>query len=85
LRISMFLIVPIFLILSSIVWLYFLYQISIFYCVMFLLLLVLLLFSGNVYPNLFSSFIWHQIYLVLSMRYMFRGMHIWKAIDRKEV
>jgi cellulose synthase/poly-beta-1,6-N-acetylglucosamine synthase-like glycosyltransferase len=85
LRISMFLIVPIFLILSLIAWLYFLYQISIFYCVMFLLLLVLLLFSGNVYPNLFSSFIWHQIYLVLSMRYMFRGMHIWKAIDRKEV
>lgn len=85
LRISMFLLVPVFLIISLVLWTYLLYQVSPFYGAMLILVSIVFLLSGNVYPNLISSFIWHQIYLISSMRRMFKGMHVWKAIDRKEV
>jgi len=85
LRILMFFVVPIAFFTSVILWSYLLAQISLLYGIGVLILFLFALISGNWYSNLVSSFIWHQIYLLLSMKRMFRGMHVWKAVEREKV
>ncbi|WP_235856291.1 glycosyltransferase [Methanolobus halotolerans] len=85
LRILMFFVVPIAFFTSVILWSYLFAQINLVYGIVVLIAFFLALISGNWHSNLVSSFIWHQIYLLLSMKRMFRGMHVWKAIERKKV
>ncbi|WP_407357222.1 glycosyltransferase [Methanolobus sp. WCC5] len=85
LRILMFFVVPVAFFTSVILWSYLLAQINLVYGIGVLIAFFLALISGNWHSNLVSSFIWHQIYLLLSMKRMFRGMHVWKAIERKKV
>ncbi len=85
LRILMFFVVPVVFFVSVILWSYLFAQISLVYGLLLWVIFVLALISGNWYSNLLSSFIWHQIYLVTSMTRMFRGMHVWKAVERKKV
>ncbi len=85
LRILMFFIAPAAFFASVILWAYLAAKISLIYGVGILALFTLALISGISSSNLVSSFIWHQIYLLFSLRYMFKGVHIWKAIDRENV
>jgi len=85
LRILMFLIVPAAFFISIILWSYLLGQVNMLYGLMVLICFALALISGRWRSNLVSSFIWHQIYLFASLAYMFRGMHVWKAVEREKV
>lgn len=85
LRVIMFFIVPAAFFLSIFLWSYLLAQVNSLYAVGILATLTILLLSGRWYPNLISSFIWHQMYLLVSITRMFRKMHIWKAVERKKV
>ncbi|NPE27427.1 glycosyltransferase [Methanococcoides sp. SA1] len=85
LRILMFIVVPISFFISLILWSYILLQINLSYTVSLWALLIIALATGIRYPNLISSFIWHQIYLVASIPFVFRGMSVWNAIERKKV
>jgi cellulose synthase/poly-beta-1,6-N-acetylglucosamine synthase-like glycosyltransferase len=85
LRILMFFVVPITFFTSIILWSYLLSQVNVLYGVLVWIFFFLALLSGNWRANLISSFIWHQIYLLVSMTRMFRGMHIWKAVEREKV
>jgi len=85
LRIVMLFIAPAAFFMSVILWTYLAAEINLIYGAGILTLFMLALLSGIKNSNLISSFIWHQIYLLFSLRYIFRGVHIWKAIDREEV
>ncbi|MDK2947139.1 MAG: hypothetical protein PWQ63_299 [Methanolobus sp.] len=85
LRILMFFVVPITFFTSIILWSYLLSQFNVLYGVLVWIFFFLALLSGSWRSNLISSFIWHQIYLLVSMTRMFRGMHIWKAVEREKV
>lgn len=85
LRILMFFMVPASFFASLILWTYLAAKIGLIYGIGIIALFVLALVSGMSSSNLVSSFIWHQIYLLVSLRYMFKGVHIWKAIDRENV
>ncbi len=85
LRIMMFFIVPVAFFTSVVLWSYLLAQIDLLYGIGILIAFFLALISGNWRSNLVSSFIWHQMYLLLSIKRMFRGMHVWKAVERKKV
>lgn len=85
LRFLMFFIVPISFFISIILWSYILGSIHLLYGLGFLVLFGFALLSGQWRSNLVSSFIWHQAYLLASLFYMFKGVHIWQAIDRKKI
>ncbi|MDA0524834.1 glycosyltransferase [Methanococcoides alaskense] len=85
LRFMMFFIAPTAFFTSVILWSYLLAQINLLYGIMIWIAFFLALLSGNVRSNLVSSFIWHQIYLLVSLTRMFRGMHVWKAVEREKV
>lgn len=85
LRIMMFFVIPVAFFVSVILWSCLFAQVNLLYGIGIWVVLFLALISGNWYSNLVSSFIWHQIYLLLSMKRMFRGMHTWKAVDREKV
>lgn len=85
LRFLMFFIIPIFFFTSIILWSYIFGSINLLYGIGFLILFGLALISGQWKPNLISSFIWHQAYLLASLTYIFKGVHIWQAIDRKKI
>lgn len=85
LRILMFFVVPIAFFTSVILWSYLLAQVSLLYGIGVWIVFFLALVSGSWHSNLASSFIWHQIYLLLSMKRMFKGMHVWKAVEREKV
>jgi cellulose synthase/poly-beta-1,6-N-acetylglucosamine synthase-like glycosyltransferase len=85
LRILMFFIVPAAFFISVILWSYLLGQVNVMYVLVLWIGFALALLSGKWRANLVSSFIWHQMYLLASLRYMFRGMHVWKAVEREKV
>lgn len=85
LRILMFFIVPAAFFTSVILWSYLLGQVNMVYGLVVWILFGLALISGKWRANLVSSFIWHQMYLLVSLAYMFRGMHVWKAVEREKV
>ncbi|MGP8328999.1 MAG: glycosyltransferase [Methanosarcinaceae archaeon] len=85
LRILMFFIVPAAFFISVILWSYLFGQVNVVYGLAVWIVFTLALLSGKWRANLVSSFIWHQIYLLISLRYMFRGMHVWKAVEREKV
>ncbi len=85
LRILMFFIVPAAFFISVILWSYLLGQVNVVYGLAVWIVFALALLSGKWRANLVSSFIWHQVYLLISLRYMFRGMHVWKAVEREKV
>lgn len=85
LRILMFIFVPALFFISIILWSYILGEINILYGLMVWMALFFALFTGMWSSNIISSFIWHQIYLLLSLVYLFRGMHMWKSVDREKV
>ncbi|MCK5307511.1 MAG: glycosyl transferase family 2, partial [Zetaproteobacteria bacterium] len=85
LRILMFFIVPAAFFTSVILWSYLLGQVNVMYGLAALVVFALALISGKWRANLVSSFIWHQMYLLVSLAYMFRGMHVWKAVEREKV
>lgn len=85
LRILMFFIVPAAFFISVILWSYLLGQVNVLYGLMVWIFFALALISGKWRANLVSSFIWHQMYLLVSLAYMFRGMHVWKAVEREKV
>jgi len=85
LRILMFFIVPAAFFISVILWSYLLGQVNVLYGLVVWIGFALALLSGKWRANLVSSFIWHQIYLLVSLIYMFRGMHVWKAVEREKV
>ncbi|WP_250868089.1 glycosyltransferase [Methanococcoides seepicolus] len=85
LRFLMFFIAPAAFFTSVILWSYLLGQINLFNGILVWIGFFLALLSGNVRSNLVSSFIWHQIYLLVSLTRMFRGMHVWKAVEREKV
>ncbi|KXS41969.1 MAG: glycosyl transferase family 2 [Methanolobus sp. T82-4] len=85
LRILMFFVVPVAFFTSVVMWSLLFAQISLLYGIGVWIVFLIALVSGSWHSNLVSSFIWHQIYLILSMKRMFRGMHIWKAVEREKV
>ena len=85
LRILMFLIAPAAFFISIGLTIYVLSMLDLVYGILALILFAGALYSGKVHSNLVSSFIWHQMYLFASLFYMFRGVHIWKAVDREKV
>ena len=85
LRILMFFIVPAAFFTSVILWSYLLGQMNVVYGLLVWIGFALALLSGKWRANLISSFIWHQMYLLVSLAYMFRGMHVWKAVEREKV
>ncbi len=85
LRILMFIFVPALLFISIILWSFILAEINILYGLMVWMALFFALLTGMWSSNIISSFIWHQIYLLLSLVYLFRGMHMWKSVDREKV
>ena len=85
LRILMFFIVPTTFFISVILWSYLLAQVNVLYGLVVWACFVLALISGRWNSNLVSSFIWHQIYLLASLAYMFRGVYVWKAVEREKV
>lgn len=85
LRFMMFFIAPAAFFTSLILWSYLLAQINFLYGIMVWTLFTVALISGSWRSNLASSFIWHQIYLLVSLTRTFRGMHVWKAIEREKV
>lgn len=85
LRFLMFLIAPAAFFTSVILWSYILAQINLLYGILAWIAFFLALLSGNARSNLVSSFIWHQAYLLVSLTRMFRGMHVWKAVEREKV
>ena len=85
LRILMFLIVPAAFFTSVGLAVYVLSMLNMVYGILAVVLFILVLLMGRIYSNLVSSFIWHQMYLFVSLFYMFRGVHIWKAVDREKV
>lgn len=85
LRILMFIFVPALFFISIILWSYILGEINILYGLMVWMGLFFALFTGMWSSNIISSFIWHQIYLLLSLAYLFRGMHMWSSVDREKV
>lgn len=84
-RILMFFVAPAAFFLSVILWSYLLGQVNIIYGLMIWIGLIIAVLSGHLRSNLISSFIWHQLYLFFSLFYMFKGMHMWKAVDREKV
>ena len=40
---------------------------------------------GKFVPNMISSFLWHQVYLVEGLTRMYRKNHLWKSIERRRV
>lgn len=85
LRILMFVFVPALFFISIILWSYILGEINILYGLMVWIGLIFALLTGIWSSNIISSFIWHQIYLLISLVYLFRGMHMWKSVDREKV
>ena len=85
LRILMFFIVPAAFFISVILWSYLLGQVNVVYGLVVWFFFFLALMSGKWHANLISSFIWHQMYLLVSLGYMFKGMHVWKAVNREKV
>ena len=85
LRILMFLIVPAAFFAGIGLMIYVLSMPNMLYGILAVTLFVLVLLMGRVRSNLVSSFIWHQMYLFASLFYMFRGVHIWKAVNREKV
>lgn len=85
LRFAMFFIVPTTFFASVMLWSYVLSQIQVIYGILFVLLFFFVLISGKIRPNLLSSFIWHQLYLFVSLFHMFKDKHIWKAVEREKV
>lgn len=85
LRFVMFFIAPVSFFLAVILWALVLGSINLIWGIAVLVLFGLALLSGQWKSNLISSFIWHQIYLLVSLVYMSRGVHVWQAIERKKV
>lgn len=85
LRFIMFFIAPASFFLAVILWSVVLGGINIFWGIGIWVLFGLALLSGQWKSNLVSSFIWHQIYLLVSLVYMSKGVHVWQAIERKKV
>ena len=85
LRMLMFVFVPALFFISIILWSYILGEINILYGLMVWAGLFIALLTGMGSSNIISSFIWHQIYLLLSLVYLFRGMHMWKSVGREKV
>lgn len=85
LRFLMFFVVPATFFISVILWSYLFAQMNILYGLAVWILFALALISGRWHSNLISSFIWHQIYLLISLTRMFKGMHVWKAVEREKV
>jgi hypothetical protein len=85
LRFIMFFIAPASFFLAVILWSVVLGGINIFWGIGVWVLFGLALLSGQWKSNLVSSFIWHQIYLLVSLVYMSKGVHVWQAIERKKV
>lgn len=85
LRILMFFVVPAAFFISVILWSYLFGQVNVVYGLAVWIVFTLALLSGKWCANLVSSFIWHQVYLLISLRYMFRGMYVWKAVEREKV
>jgi len=85
LRFTMFFIAPVSFFLAVILWAFVLGSINLVWGIAVLVLFGLALLSGQWKSNLISSFIWHQIYLLISLVYMFKGVHVWQAIERKKV
>jgi hypothetical protein len=81
----MFFIAPVSFFLAVILWALVLGNINLIWGIGVLVLFGLALISGQWKSNLISSFIWHQIYLLVSLVYMSRGVHVWQAIERKKV
>ncbi|APH38530.1 glycosyltransferase [Methanohalophilus halophilus] len=85
LRFVMFFIAPVSFFLAVVLWSIVLGNINLLWGTGVWILFGLALLSGQWRSNLISSFIWHQIYLLVSLVYMFKGVHIWQAIERKKV
>jgi biofilm PGA synthesis N-glycosyltransferase PgaC len=85
LRILMFFVAPAAFFISIVLWSYLLSQINLVYGLLVYIGVIIALLSGIWRSNLISSFIWHQLYLFFSLGYMFKGMHVWKAVDREKV
>ena len=85
LRTIMFLIAPTSLFVSSVLWFYVFLSFDLFYGLAFCMAFLLLLLSGYVKQNIISSFIWHQIYLIIGLLYAFKGAGTWKAITRIKI
>ncbi|WP_292487520.1 glycosyltransferase [Methanohalobium sp.] len=84
-RFLMFFVVPVTFFVSVILWSLFLAQFNILFGLVIVAGFAGALISGLWSSNILSSFIWHQVYLLFSLRYMFKGKHIWQAIDREKV
>lgn len=85
LRTVMFVIAPTAMFMSFVLWFYVLVSFEFVYGLAFLGALLLLLLSGYAKQNIISSFIWHQIYLIIGLLYAFRGVNTWKAIKRVKI
>jgi len=85
LRVLMFIFVPTLFFISIILWSYIMGEINILYGLMVWVGLFFALLTGMWSSNIISSFIWHQVYLLFSLAYLFKGMHMWRSVDREKV
>lgn len=82
LRIILFFIVPTIFFLSLITWFFFFASLNLIYGIIFILAIIFTLLIGSKIPNLLSSFIIYQGYLLLGLFNMLDDVHIWEPTER---
>lgn len=82
LRILLFFVVPTMFFLCMIVWFLYFSSLNYFYGLIFVGVTVFIIAIGSKVPNLFSSFIIYQAYLLLGLFNMLRDVHIWEPTER---
>ncbi len=85
LRILMFFVVPTMFFLSIILWTAVLALINPLYGLGLIALIILIVISGSLKPNILSSFIIYQAYLFLGLFNMLRDVHIWEPTERVKI
>jgi len=85
LRAMMFIVAPTAMFVSLVLWFYVLMSFNPIYGLLLAGTFLVLLLSGYIRQNIISSFIWHQIYLLIGLLYAFKGAGTWKAIKRVKI
>ncbi|MDD3246153.1 MAG: glycosyltransferase [Methanosarcina sp.] len=83
LRVLMFFVVPSMFFLSIILWAIYFASISLLYAVGFLGLIAIVVLSGRLKPNMFSSFFIYQGYLLFGLLNLRKDVHIWEPNKRE--
>jgi len=85
LRMLIHIVVPVLFTLAIIFWMILLSYLNILYGIIFITINLAAIITSRLYPNIISSFYWHQIYLLLGIIYSFKKFDRWESIERKEM